>query len=83
MVEKEDIIKITNQVVFLIGLVLIIGFFVEINMSVFLIPAAQNLSLNVPFLAILIAISCLSGLNVAFIMFIKEPQKKDVIYSGD
>ena len=79
MVDKYEIIKIINQAIFLIVLVLIIAFFVKIDMNAFLIPKAQNISSNMPFLTILIAISCLSGLNVVLIMFIKEPQKKEVI----
>lgn len=79
MVDKYEIIKIINQAIFLIALVLIIAFFVKIDMNAFLIPKAQNISSNMPFLTILIAISCLSGLNVVLIMFIKEPQKKEVI----
>jgi ABC-type thiamin/hydroxymethylpyrimidine transport system permease subunit len=71
-------LKITNQVVFLITVVLIVSFFVKINMNVFLIPNAQNLSLNTPFLAyILIGVLFLNGL-IARIIFIKERQKKDV-----
>ena len=83
MIEKKDIIKITNQVVLLIAIVLITMFFIEIQMSVYLIPIAQKLSVNVPFLALLIGIFCLSGLNVVLIIFIKEPQKKECMYSGD
>ena len=79
MLDKYERIKIINQAILLIAIVLIIGFFIKIDMNVFLDPSAQNLSLNVPFLSILIAISCLSGLNVVLIMFIKEQPKKEVI----
>ena len=71
-------LKITNQGVLLITVVLIVVFFVEINMNVFLIPNAQNISLNAPFLAyILIGVLFLSGL-IALIIFIKERQKNNI-----
>lgn len=71
-------LKITNQVVLLISVVLVIGFFVKIDMNIFLIPNAQNISLNAPFLAyILIVVLFLNGL-IALIIFIKERQKNNV-----
>jgi archaellum biogenesis protein FlaJ (TadC family) len=71
-------IKITNQVVLLITLSLIIMFFVEIDMNVLLIPNAQKIPLNAPFLAvILISVLFLNGL-IARIIFIKERQKNKV-----
>lgn len=71
-------IKITNQAVLLITVVLIIGFFVKIDMNVFLIPNAQNISLNAPFLAfILISVLFLNGL-IARVIFVKERQKNKV-----
>ena len=71
-------LKITNQAVFLITVVLIVSFFVKINMNVFLIPNAQNIPINAPFLAyILISVLFLSGL-ITLIIFIKERQKNDV-----
>ena len=79
MLEKNyKKLKITNQVVILISVVLIIGFFVKIDMNVFLIPNAQKISLNAPFLAyILIVLLFLNGL-IALIIFIKERQKNKV-----
>ncbi len=71
-------IKITNQMVLLTTVVLIIGFFVKIDMNFLLIPNAQNISLNAPFLAfILIGVLFLNGL-IALIIFIKERQKNKV-----
>ena len=71
-------IKITNQMVLLTTVVLIIGFFVKIDMNFLLIPNAQNISLNAPFLAfILIGVLFLNGL-IARIIFIKERQKNKV-----
>ena len=71
-------IKITNQGVFLITVILIIMFYVKINMNVFLIPKAQKIPLNTPFLAyILIGILFLNGL-IALIIYIKKRQKKEV-----
>ncbi len=71
-------IKITNQAVMLVSVILIIGFFVKIDMNVFLIPNEQNISLNAPFLAIiLIGVLFLNGL-IARIIFIKERQKNSV-----
>ena len=79
MLEKNHKkLKITNQVALLISVVLIIGFFVKIDMNVLLIPNARNLSLNAPFLAyILIVLLFLNGL-IALIIFIKERQKNNV-----
>lgn len=71
-------IKITNQGVFLITVILIIMFYVKINMNVFLIPNAQKIPLNTPFLAyILIGILFLNGL-IALIIYLKKRQKKEV-----
>lgn len=70
-------IKITNQGVFLITVILIIMFYVKINMNVFLIPNAQKIPLNIPFLAyILIGILFLNGL-IALIIYIKKRQIND------
>jgi hypothetical protein len=72
-------LKITNQAVLLVTVVLIVSFFVKINMNVLLVPNAQNISLNATFLAyILIGVLFLNGL-IACIISIKERQKNDVI----
>jgi len=83
MLEKyHSKLKIANQAVqavLLITVVLIVVFFVKIDMNVLIIPNAQNISLNAPFLAlILIVVLFLSGL-ILVIIFIKERQKKEVI----
>lgn len=71
-------IKITNQAVMLITVILTIMFFVKIDMTFLSIPNAQNISLNAPFLAfILIGVLFLNGL-IARIIFVKERRIKDV-----
>lgn len=71
-------LKITNQVVLLISVVLVIGFFVKIDMNVLPIPNARNISLKAPFLAyILIVLLFLNGL-IAIVIFVKERQKNSV-----
>jgi ABC-type xylose transport system permease subunit len=68
-----------NQVALLITVVLIIGFFIKIDMNVLLIPNnAQNISLNAPFLFfILIGVLFLNGL-IAVVLYVKERQKNKV-----
>jgi len=71
-------LKIANQTVLLITVILIINFFIIIDMNVLLIPNnAQKIPLNAPFLAfILIVVLFLSGLILG-IIFIKERQKNN------
>jgi heme/copper-type cytochrome/quinol oxidase subunit 1 len=64
-----------NQVALLITVVLIIGFFVKIDMNVLLIQNAQKISLKTPFLFfILMGVLFLNGL-IAVVLFVKERQK--------